>query len=280
LSNDVTTGKRIGSSLYLHVTALKDQDAAVRERVAQAESLAGVSNGSHFNLVRLDEHAERVSLLSYPGFFDEAFPALRERWLVDLAEREVSYRTYVDSVNPPILHRKELMLPSDDERRETFRALTREAEAIGLFEDVRRIGYRRQWEQLIREQGYRIDGHRLVPLGNTEDDAAPDADWNEANSGCAGWNAARHRTALVRYGFSAPIQTLARNGLLDGSHSLSDYGCGRGDDLRGLRENGIDARGWDPYYAADEPVVAADIVNLGFRGGRSRHSDRGFRQPR
>jgi DNA phosphorothioation-associated putative methyltransferase len=52
--------------------------------------------------------------------------------------------------------------------------------------------------------------------------------------------------------------------LLDGTHSLFDYGCGRGDDLRGLRENGIEAQGWDPYFAPDEPVVAADIVNLGF----------------
>jgi DNA phosphorothioation-associated putative methyltransferase len=176
LSSDDTTGKRIGGSLYLHVSALEDQDAAVRDRVAEAESLAGVSADSHYNLVRLDERAERVALLNYPGFFNEPFPALRERWLVDLAEGQVSYRTYADSVNPPILHRKELMLRSNDERREAFIALTRDAEEIGLFEDVRRIGYQRQWEQLIRERGYRAEGHRLVPIGNTADDDAPDAE--------------------------------------------------------------------------------------------------------
>jgi DNA phosphorothioation-associated putative methyltransferase len=264
LSSDDTTGKRIGGSLYLHVSALEDQDAAVRGRVAEAESLAGVSADSHYNLVRLDERAERVALLNYPGFFNEPFPALRERWLVDLAEGEVSYRTYADSVNPPILHRKELMLRSNDERREAFIALTRDAKEIGLFEDVRRIGYRRQWEQLIRERGYRVDGHRLVPIGNTADEEEPDAELDEAASVCTSWNAARHRTALVRYGFSAPIQTLARNGLLDGSQSLFDYGCGRGDDVRGLKENGIEAAGWDPYYARENPISAAEIVNLGF----------------
>lgn len=79
-----------------------------------------------------------------------------------------------------------------------------------------------------------------------------------------GWDAARHLTALVRYGFSAPVQTLARYGFLDGSYTLFDYGCGRGDDVRGLTENGLDASGWDPYFAPDNDVAAADIVNLGF----------------
>jgi hypothetical protein len=80
----------------------------------------------------------------------------------------------------------------------------------------------------------------------------------------ANWEASRHRTALVRYGFSAPVQTLARYGFLDGSNALFDYGCGRGDDVRGLVENGITASGWDPYHAPDNPITSADIVNLGF----------------
>ena len=69
---------------------------------------------------------------------------------------------------------------------------------------------------------------------------------------------------MVRYGFSAPIQSLARHGFLDGQHRLFDYGCGRGDDLRGLRENGLEAAGWDPYFAPDQPIHSADLVNLGF----------------
>ncbi|MFP4494924.1 MAG: DNA phosphorothioation-associated putative methyltransferase, partial [Halochromatium sp.] len=79
-----------------------------------------------------------------------------------------------------------------------------------------------------------------------------------------GWEAARHRTAMVRHGFSAPIQSLARHGFLDGQHRLFDYGCGRGDDVRGLLENGLTAAGWDPYFAPDHPIESADLVNLGF----------------
>ncbi|MGB5831471.1 MAG: DNA phosphorothioation-associated putative methyltransferase, partial [Thiohalocapsa sp.] len=158
----------------------------------------------------------------------------------------------------------ELLLPADDRRRETWAALTAACESIGLFDDPRRIGYKRQWEQLVRERGYRIVDHALVPIGNDEGaDDDPDAGGADAPEFTA-WEAARHLTALTRYGFSAPVQSLARHGFLGGSHSLFDYGCGRGDDVRGLLENGLDAAGWDPFYAPEPPVQAADLVNLGF----------------
>ena len=157
------------------------------------------------------------------------------------------------------------MLADDHPRRAEFAALTAQAESIGLFDDPKRIGYRRQWEARVAEAGYRIEGHALVPLGNLEDreDSAALEETSTADARLD-WAAARHRTAMVRHGFSAPIQTLARHGLLDGRYRLFDYGCGRGDDLRGLRENGLSASGWDPYYAPDEPLASADIVNLGF----------------
>jgi DNA phosphorothioation-associated putative methyltransferase len=179
----------------------------------------------------------------------------------------VSHRTYADSLNPPILHRKELLLPAEHPRRAEYAALTAACESIGLFDDPRRIGYRRQWQQLMRERGYRLDGHALVPLGNVEDSAAADEDADadaEGAFGPAGWQAARQRTALSRQGFSAPIQTLARHGLLAPGRTLFDFGCGRGDDVRRLRENGLIAAGWDPYYAPDQPIHGADLVNLGF----------------
>lgn len=80
----------------------------------------------------------------------------------------------------------------------------------------------------------------------------------------AGWQASGHLTALVRYSFSALVQSLARYGFPDERCALFDYACGRGDDVRGLIENGLSAAGWDPYYAPDNPLSAADIVNLGF----------------
>ena len=261
----VPIGKTVGQKTYLHVDSLDGRSGtgALAQRVAAAEALVGLRRGDDFNLVRVDAETGELALLHYPSFFDEAFPALAASWRVDLADGSVTYRTYADSLNPPILHRKELLLPSDHPRREEYAALTAAAESIGLFEDTTRIGYRRQWQALVRAKGYRIDGHALLPLGNDETDDQETAA-GEDTPLHAGWQAARHRTAMVRYGFSAPVQSLARHGFLDGQYRLFDYGCGRGDDVRGLRENGLDASGWDPYYAPENPITAADLVNLGF----------------
>ena len=254
-------GKTVGQRTYLHVEAAATLTVTEMAGLLDAERLAGVQRGEQYNLIRMDADGSQIALLNYPDFFDEPFPALRESRLVNLAAGTVSYRSYADSLNPPILHRKELLLPADHPRRAEYAELTAAAETIGLFDQPTRIGYQRQWRALVQERGYRIAGHHLMPLGNAEtsDDASThDPSWHH------GWQAARHLTALVRYNFSAPVQTLARYGFLDGQFSLFDYGCGRGDDLRGLRENGLNVAGWDPYYAPDQPLQPADLVNLGF----------------
>ena len=74
----------------------------------------------------------------------------------------------------------------------------------------------------------------------------------------------RERTALRRTSLSSPFEHLLRFGFLDGHHTVLDYGCGRGDDLRLLSEMNIPAAGWDPVYRPDGDRHPADIVNLGF----------------
>ena len=267
------TGKTVAQRTYLHVSGLDAAPPALTAAVAAAEELAGVRRGEAFNVVRFDPAGAQVALLQYPGFFEDPFPALAASWRVELASGEVGYRTYAQSHNPPILHRKELLLAADDPRRAPFAALTQACESVGLFEEPTRIGYRRQWLDLVRARGYRIAGQALVPLGNDESDGedAASATPIEAQSPAgpaAQWQAARQLTALVRYGLSAPVQTLARHGLLTGREgddlTLFDYGCGRGDDVRGLLELGLPAAGWDPFYAPENPLHPAPIVNLGF----------------
>ena len=256
------SGKTVAKKTYVHISALSEEQGEQWDRLRRSTVLADVRLGDQCNVVRFDQDEPAIALLNYRDFFGEPFPSLIESWRVDVATGEVGYRTYQDSLNPPILHRKELLLPEDHPRRAEYAALTEAAEAIGLFDYPTRIGYRRQWEQLVREKGYRIAGHELVPIGN--DEVGEGRAGEDEGPLHAGWEAARHLTALVRYGFSAPVQTLARYGFLDGSYSLFDYGCGRGDDVGGLVENGIRASGWDPYHAPDNPVHSADIVNLGF----------------
>ena len=63
---------------------------------------------------------------------------------------------------------------------------------------------------------------------------------------------------------SSPMRHLLRFGFLDGTHSVFDYGCGRGDDLRLVARMNVPSTGWDPEYRPDGRQEPADVVNLGF----------------
>jgi hypothetical protein len=127
--------KSVGGRTYLHVDSVSRLDAERAARVAEARRLVEASGRAQFNLARLDDTGPGVALLNYPALDDDPFPALSESWLVDLEQGTVSYRTYADSLNPPILHRKELLLVADHPRRAEYAALTAACEAVGLFDD-------------------------------------------------------------------------------------------------------------------------------------------------
>lgn len=74
----------------------------------------------------------------------------------------------------------------------------------------------------------------------------------------------RHRTAIRRTGFSLPVRCALRDGIIDSTLTLFDYGCGRGQDLDFLSDLDITCSGWDPVHRPEGLSVAADIVNLGY----------------
>lgn len=166
-------GKTVSSHTYFHIASLEGWlEAEERDQVEAASRLNQIEPGRDFNVVKLERHRSSLSLLDYPDFFGIAFPVLCRAWTVDLGPGAVRFRTFADSLNPPILHRKELLLPADHPRRAEFEALTQAAEAIGLFDDPLRIGFQRPWEALLTQRGYRVVGHALVPIGNDEAGAA------------------------------------------------------------------------------------------------------------
>ncbi|QCF27476.1 DNA phosphorothioation-associated putative methyltransferase [Hydrocarboniclastica marina] len=252
-------GKHVARHQYLHICLRPELDETDQRLIEAAARQASVTPGDHFNVIKLAEDRRSLTLLDYPGFFEEAFPILRRYWTVDLKTEQHRFRTYEDSNNPPILHRKELLLPKIHESFSQYAELTKSAEDIGLFDDPNRIGFLRAWEALLQQKGFRVVGHDLVPVGNAEETLQA-----ECVRPPNGETVARHLTALTRYGLSAPMQTLARFGYLDGSKTIFDYGCGKGGDLETLRENNLMVWGWDPYYAPENEKRSAHIVNLGF----------------
>ena len=75
---------------------------------------------------------------------------------------------------------------------------------------------------------------------------------------------ARHRTALSRRRLSRPFRIALEHGLINAGTGVFDYGCGRGDDIRHLKRQGITSTGWDPIYYPKEQRSPSDIINLGY----------------
>lgn len=69
---------------------------------------------------------------------------------------------------------------------------------------------------------------------------------------------------MTRVGLSRPVLAAIGDGLLKPPWTLFDYGCGRGHDLRSLRELGYTVEGWDPHYRPEATFHEADVVNLGY----------------
>jgi DNA phosphorothioation-associated putative methyltransferase len=250
-------GKRVAEHLYTHIAALACWPEALRVLVERAMALTQLMAGKDFNIVKVHRSSDQLSLLAYDDFDTAPFPTLSKSWRVDLLTEGVVYRDYTQSRNPPILHRKESLLPPADPRVAGWAALTRTAEALGLFGDTSRIGFREQWLEQIALAGYMLEGDDFVPLANV---IAPRSDDTVLVDG----QVKRHLTALSRSNLSAPVQALWRHELIAAGRSFFDYGCGKGDDVCALVENGIEAKGWDPHFRPDALRCSADTVNLGF----------------
>ena len=61
-----------------------------------------------------------------------------------------------------------------------------------------------------------------------------------------------------------PVRQSLRDGIINPSYSVLDYGCGRGQDAARLRQMGITAHGWDPHFAPDTLLEQCDIVLLNY----------------
>ncbi|WP_163338769.1 DNA phosphorothioation-associated putative methyltransferase [Desulfopila sp. IMCC35008] len=249
ITRSISLGKKLPDAIYLHESALKNVSIElfrfVYEKIDEFD-LKGID----WNVIKISKKTFRFSLLNYPSFFSESYPELSVSYLFDLKENIFQKRSYKNSKNPPILHRKEMFLAPDHHAVGEFKQLTKEGEEAGLYESPRTIGFKKGWEDVIAAKGYElIEGHL------TKKRVSSDVPQKEIE---------RHRTAIDRYSLSSPMQSLYRNGYLSGQYSVLDYGCGKGDDIRILNQHGLYAKGWDPVYFPEEQVVSSDIVNLGF----------------
>ncbi len=244
-------GKKLPDAVYVYAPAV---DLPLRLQALVLSLRERLQLGESFNVIKFSTDFS-VSFLEYRDFIEDPHPSLSRAVRVNLAAGKVKELQYDVRSNPPILHRKETLLAPEHPDRPRFAELTQQEEEAGLFDDPRTIGFKKNWESLLREKGLRYEGHTLVAA------EADDADSSMPDEAVV---VHRHRTAMTRTALSKPIRQAMECGLLAEGKSVFDYGCGLGTDADGLRTLGYDVAAWDPAYFPDAPKREADVVNLGY----------------
>jgi DNA phosphorothioation-associated putative methyltransferase len=155
-------GKVLADAVYVHAEYLSDLPPLVRTYAGCGRALVGEVEDT--TILKLSRRERRISYLSYPTFERDAHPALAASLRVDLRSFNVKWTDFRLSLNPPVLHRKELFVPEHHPTRAKFAALTQQEEAAGLLDDHTRIGTREGWSQALAAGRRTLRGHRLGSL--------------------------------------------------------------------------------------------------------------------
>lgn len=254
-------GKKVGQAIYVHRSAVDYLQTNAKDKLSVA--LLRVPEDFQWSVLKISGQDDQTfSFLDYQEFSAVAFPELRASLLVNLSEAGAKLRKYSDA-NPPILHRKELLLAPDHPQRDEFAKLTQSLESKGLFKNMANKGTRRIWMETLAEAGLTVEGPNVVHSGSNSDEPIEaktgDMSTSEINK------VERHKTAITRAALSAPMYLLFTSGLIRHDSTVLDYGCGQGDDIRALQSDGYAIEGWDPHYRPDpSSLKKSQVTNLGF----------------
>ncbi len=254
LVSRISSGKVLPDAIYIHASAINTIPEKLAISVITLADALKIPD-ENWNVLKFNKLDFKITYLNYPDFETYAYPALHHSFTVDVSKASVRKANYSTSENPPILHRKETFVSDSYPLKESFSKHTQAGEAIGLYENTRSIGFKKNWEKLIKKKGYFLD---------IEGALQPLTDKSESTAANFKGGVDRHLTAIDRNKLSQPTQILGRHNYFNGEYSFLDYGCGKGDDLRELEAHGIDASGWDPAHNPEGELVNSDIVNLGF----------------
>ena len=150
-------GKHMVQFSYYHVDLIAElPDVAAMLEVTRKRF---GDQQSEFNVVKLAQ--SRLSFLLYEHF-SQPFPALLTALSCDIAQATSRFTDYSRRRNPPILHRKELLLPADHPLVPPAVELTEELDRLGAFNRPTGIGTRDGWLARLSSLGLAIEDGVLV----------------------------------------------------------------------------------------------------------------------
>ncbi|MBA6362021.1 hypothetical protein H4J49_19665, partial [Colwellia sp. BRX8-6] len=119
LVNSLDVGKKLPDSIYFHKDTFSDVPEVLVKFITIVAKALKVDD-ENWNLVKVFRKDFRLSLLNYPLFFEDSYPALEQSVNVDLTKLSHRITNYSKQDNPPILHRKETMVSKHHESFEHF----------------------------------------------------------------------------------------------------------------------------------------------------------------
>ena len=155
-----SVGKMTPTAVYIHRRATEHMPVLLK--LYEHCGAVAVGRPSDWNLVKLAHQGRSLSWLAYPDFDRDPHPRLAWSYNVDMRTLEGSYRSYIDSDNRPLLHRKHEFLNTDDPMVAKYRRLTGQEVRAGLYRKPHLIGNERGWEAALDAAGVRLHGHRLI----------------------------------------------------------------------------------------------------------------------
>jgi DNA phosphorothioation-associated putative methyltransferase len=155
-----SVGKMTPTDIYVHRRAAEHMPVLLK--LYEHCGAVAVGRPVDWDLVKLAHEGRSVSWLGYPDFDRDPHPRLAWSYSVDMRTLEGSYRSYIDSVNRPLLHRKHEFLSPDDPDASKYRRLTNHEIRAGLYQRPHLIGNERGWEAALHIAGVQLRGHRLI----------------------------------------------------------------------------------------------------------------------
>ncbi len=243
-------GKQLPTALYVHHSVLSYLDPDLQKYERKAHLTPDIQKAT---IIKFNTDKPQISYLFYPDFESNPHPALTLSIVINLATHQVKVWDYADSDNPPILHRKETFMRPDYPQYSLFKHLSELEEKLGLLDNSRHIGTRQDWEKCLNRYHITFIDHYLAcHLPNSRNQPfMVEID--------------RHKAAIVRKSHSRPVRLALDAELFNAPETtFFDYGCGYGGDIERIAEEGYKSAGYDPYYRPNDPLIASDIVNLGY----------------
>ena len=155
-------GKKLPDALYVHKSAESQLSPLLQLMVLTARQIVGEVT---YDLVKIAIDGKKLSFLAYKDFDNDPHPELAYSLKLYLPKASYDLRSYIDSLNPPILHRKETFIDPLHPRYAKYSQLTKQEEEWDLLSRTD-IGTRTGWQTLLVSRNLRIENNAVVPTTN------------------------------------------------------------------------------------------------------------------